>query len=78
KGRCRTCDIRDFCGGRCLYSSILEPWPKEGADLVCETVRALKTALENILPDIQHLVEKKIITTKHFAHEKFNGCEIIP
>ena len=29
-GECTECDIRDFCGGRCLYSNITMPWSKEG------------------------------------------------
>jgi uncharacterized protein len=78
KGRCETCDILDFCGGRCLYSSILQPWPNEGVELVCKTVRALHDAISGIVPEIRELIEKGNITLNDFAHEKFNGCEIIP
>ncbi len=77
-GRCMTCDIRDFCGGRCLYSAIMAPWPEEGSDLVCDTVRSLKTTLEAILPDIRDLISAGTISLASFAHEKYNGCEIIP
>lgn len=78
KGRCEQCDILDFCGGRCLYSAIMEPWPKEGADLVCQTVRALHNAINSILPDLQELIKSGTLTIEDFAHEKYNGCEIIP
>ncbi len=77
-GKCATCDILDFCGGRCLYSAIMKPWPESGADLVCNTVREHKLALEMILPYILKLIDEKSITLSSFAHEKYNGCEIIP
>ncbi len=77
-GVCETCDIRDFCGGRCLYSAIVKPWPKEGADLVCETVRALHDAITEIVPEVRKMIENATIRMEDFAHEKFNGCEIIP
>ena len=78
KGRCLTCDIRTFCGGRCLYSSILMPWPDEGIDLVCSTVRALFEAIMEIIPDIRRLISDGHINLDQFKHEKYNGCEIIP
>ncbi|NLV27500.1 MAG: TIGR04084 family radical SAM/SPASM domain-containing protein [Methanomicrobiales archaeon] len=78
RGKCKDCDIFNFCGGRCLYSSIMEPWPKEGADVVCQTVRALHDAIIGIVPEIQELISSKELTIEDFAHEKFNGCEIIP
>lgn len=77
-GACETCDIRDFCGGRCLYSAIVKPWPKEGADLVCETVRGLYDAITCIVPAVREMINRGEISLEDFAHEKYNGCEIIP
>lgn len=77
-GPCTTCDIFGFCGGRCLYSAIMEPWPPEGRDLVCGTVRALHTSLTGALPRIRHLIDTGVVSLERFAHEKYNGCEIIP
>lgn len=77
-GLCTRCDIIGFCGGRCLYSAIMEPWPPEGRDLVCNTVRELQKTLAGILPEIERLLNEEIITPESFAHEKYNGCEIIP
>ena len=77
-GECTTCHIRDFCGGRCLYSNITRPWSSEQRRLVCETVENLHDALVSALPRVQNLIERGIIARKDFAHEKFNGCEIIP
>jgi uncharacterized protein len=78
QGQCLSCDIYSFCGGRCLYSSILNPWPKEGTDLVCSTVRVLFDALMEIIPGIRTLITDGGVNPDQFAHEKYNGCEIIP
>ena len=78
QGDCEGCDILDFCGGRCLYASILKPWPREGAELVCSTVRALYDAITGILPELKDLITCGHITLDDFSHEKYNGCEIIP
>jgi len=77
-GACSLCDIRDLCGGRCLYSAVMEPWPSEGRDLVCRTVRELFGCLSGVLPRIKYLMGTGVITMADFHHEKYNGCEIIP
>jgi putative peptide-modifying radical SAM enzyme len=75
---CTDCRIRDFCGGRCLYSNITRPWGESERQLVCGTVETLHDALQDALPRVQALIGKGIITLADFEHEKFNGCEIIP
>jgi putative peptide-modifying radical SAM enzyme len=77
-GECTTCHIRNFCGGRCLYSNITRPWNPAQRQLVCGTVENLRDALVSVLPRVQDLIARGIIAQKDFAHEKFNGCEIIP
>lgn len=77
-GSCETCDIHNFCGGRCLYSAIVKPWPRKGADLVCETVRALHDAITGIVPELREMISNGEISIENFSHEKYNGCEIIP
>jgi uncharacterized protein len=78
QGECMECKIRTFCGGRCLYSNITQPWGIAGRKLVCGTVVSLREALIAALPRIQALINQCTITHADFAHEKFNGCEIIP
>ena len=77
-GECEACDIRMFCGGRCLYSNITKPWNPAGRQLVCGTVKNLYDALSGALPRIRSLIENGTVTLADFSHEKFNGCEIIP
>ena len=77
-GECRDCRIRDFCGGRCLYSNITRPWGTSERRLVCETIENLHEALTGVVPRVQDLIGDGAISLSDFAHEKFNGCEIIP
>ncbi len=77
-GACTECSIRDFCGGRCLYSNITRPWPKEGRDCVCGTVKNLHDALTEAVPEVQRLIRAGRIALSDFDHKKFNSCEIIP
>ncbi|MFZ0005611.1 MAG: TIGR04084 family radical SAM/SPASM domain-containing protein [Methanoregula sp.] len=78
EGECTTCGIRTFCGGRCLYSTIIHPWNQEGRQLVCSTVENLRQALAEEFPRVRSLVESGRIKMSDFVHEKYNGCEIIP
>lgn len=75
---CTDCNIRDFCGGRCLYASIARPWPEEGRNLVCESIAHLHRTLTDALPEVRRLIGEGVITPEAFAHEKYNSCEIIP
>ncbi len=75
---CGDCAIASFCGGRCLYAAVTEPWPAAGRAEVCGTVRNLHDALVGALPRIRALLEDGTIAPADFDHVKFNGCEIIP
>ncbi|WP_067048953.1 TIGR04084 family radical SAM/SPASM domain-containing protein [Methanofollis ethanolicus] len=75
---CTSCSLRSFCGGRCLYSNILLPWPEEGRRLVCRTVQNLHDALTAALPEVRGLIAEGRIAVSDFSYERFNGCEIIP
>ena len=77
-GECTGCGIRDFCGGRCLYSNITKPWNMTERKTVCGTVENLHSALTEAVPRVRALIGSGRITLHDFAHEKFNGCEIIP
>lgn len=75
---CSCCDILDLCGGRCLYSNMAKLWPKEGQELICDSVRSLIETIREKIQEIGELINKGVITKKQFLYEKYNGCEIIP
>ncbi len=76
--RCHTCDIFPICGGRCLYSAVMNPWPIEGMEEICFTVRSYISILQGILFRINKLIEEESLDSDAFMYERFNGCEIIP
>ncbi|WP_421908186.1 TIGR04084 family radical SAM/SPASM domain-containing protein [Methanolacinia petrolearia] len=77
-GDCLECDIAGFCGGRCLYSNVIRPWPEEGGRLVYGSILNLKSAVESVIPEIQEMIGQGLITAEDFRINKYNGCEIIP
>jgi putative peptide-modifying radical SAM enzyme len=78
EGDCLSCPIRSFCGGRCLYANIVQPWNAEERRLVCGTIKNLHTALTAAVPDVLSLLSSGRIDLQAFSCEKYNGCEIIP
>lgn len=76
--RCKNCNIKDICGGRCLYWNYLSLWPEDGNKLICKTIEHLVIQLQNRLSEISGLIEKRIISYKDFEYEKYFGPEIIP
>ncbi|RQD81550.1 MAG: TIGR04084 family radical SAM/SPASM domain-containing protein [Methanocalculus sp. MSAO_Arc1] len=75
---CRDCAILTFCGGRCLYSNIVKPWPDDGVRAVCSTIYHLRAELCGHLPTIRRLIADGRVNMASFRHTRYNGCEIIP
>jgi len=77
-GRCNECNYRDLCGGRCLYWNRANLWPKEGDDMICETIKFLIDNIKEKIPEIQNMIKNEKISKKQFNYEKYFGPEIIP
>jgi putative peptide-modifying radical SAM enzyme len=79
-GRCLNCnkEIKNLCGGRCLYWNQASLWPKEGDDLICSTIKHLISELKSNIPKIEQLIASKTISKDDFNYEKYFGPEIIP
>lgn len=78
ESECTLCPIRGFCGGRCLYSQIVRPWPEEMRIAVCDSVKNLHSALVDALPLVRRCIAEGRISEGDFSHTRYNGCEIIP
>jgi uncharacterized protein len=78
QGKCTECEILDFCGGRCLYSTITRPWTEEQNLVLCRTILHLHKCLTGGLQEVSGLVRSGVVNQDLFLHTKFNGCEIIP
>jgi len=75
---CSECDIRDICGGRCLYWRKAKLWDKKGDGLICNTIKHLVSELKNKIPEINRLIDNNTATKNDFEYEKYFGPEIIP
>jgi len=76
--RCKCCNYFDLCGGRCLYSNIVMPWPEDQVNLVCKSTKYLIDLLKQKEEAIKKLINNNIIRRKDFDYLKYNGAEIIP
>ena len=76
---CLSCDIFGDCGGRCLYANETKWWGEEGFEEVCVTVKHLIKELRAIMPEIQELIEKGVVSLEDFHYPTYNNSiEIIP
>jgi len=78
KKPCVDCDILGICGGRCLYTNIVQRWPQEAYSKVCHTIRELVNSVQAELPRMQQLIKSGKIKLSDFDYVKYNGAEIIP
>lgn len=77
-GLCSNCEIKDICGGRCLYANKSMLWGEKGFLEVCDTVFFLVNALKEIKPKIDEMIKKGDLKLEDFDYQKYNGSEIIP
>lgn len=77
---CASCDIRDICGGRCLFvNKSPELLRENGYSFICATVRHLVRELQGALPQVQALIANGSIRRSDFEYPELNnGCEVIP
>jgi putative peptide-modifying radical SAM enzyme len=72
QGKCKNCEIKDICGGRCLFFNREHLWGEEGFEAVCNTTKFLIKELKKH----QKLFENK---KDEFYYPKYNNTtEIIP
>lgn len=79
KGPCTDCEVRDVCGGRCLYANQTMWWGEEGFKEVCQTVKFLINEMRSLLPDVKDAVKKGLVDRETLRYPKYNNSvEIIP
>ncbi len=75
---CISCDVKNLCGGRCLYTNLLSQEKTKEYDLVCNTVRHLIKTIQEKELIFRKLFEKGILKREQFFYLKYNGVEVIP
>jgi putative peptide-modifying radical SAM enzyme len=78
RGVCRTCNIHDFCGGRCLYAHIMALWSEEERGIICGTVEHLRRCMLEEMPRLRRLIDGGLLCLQDLDFQRYNGCEIIP
>ncbi len=78
-GTCETCEVRDICGGRCLFANKTMLWGEEGFNMVCDTVKHLINELKRVKSEVENLIKEGIIDVDEIDYPKYNNTtEIIP
>lgn len=75
---CSGCEVYDLCGGRCMYWRKAKLWPKEGDEMICDSIKSLISELKYILPTIKQEKGTGKIKKQDFEYEDYFGPEIIP
>ncbi len=78
KDECKCCEVYDLCGGRCMYWKKAQLWPKEGDEMICNSIKNYILKIKNLINEIRNLIEQKKIKKSDFDYEDFFGPEIIP
>ena len=75
---CENCEVLGTCGGRCMYWRKAGLWPKEGDDLICNSIKYYIYEIQKIMPRVSVAIEKGTVKESDFDYEKYFGPEIIP
>ncbi len=75
---CKDCSHLNLCGGRCLYWRKASLWPKQGDDLICNSIKHYIDEIKKQMPKINETIKNNKIKKNDFEYEKYFGPEIIP
>jgi putative peptide-modifying radical SAM enzyme len=77
---CPSCDIYDFCGGRCLLiNHNQEGVSQRGWELMCRSVRYLKKELDDVFIDVKKMYMRDKFVKDVLDYPEFNNStEIMP
>lgn len=76
---CKSCYVKDVCGGRCLYTNKTKFWGEEGFNLICSTVKHLISEIRIQLPRINEAINTFNLEIIDFKYPIIpNGVEVIP
>lgn len=76
---CASCDIKAYCGSRCLYAQMTRYWEGECLDLVCESVKTLINTVKESVDIVERLIDIGTISIENFSKKwETIGCEITP
>ncbi|BBG22745.1 TIGR04084 family radical SAM/SPASM domain-containing protein [Sulfuracidifex tepidarius] len=76
---CKTCDVKKYCGGRCLYASNEKYWGEEGFQLVDSVTKKYLRMVISKLPEIEKLIDEGVISKSSLIYDPVqDSTEVIP
>ena len=75
---CEDCEVKDLCGGRCLYWRKAKLWPEQGDEMICDSIKHYINEMKRVLPSIKGLIDRGVVSERDFDYEKYFGPEIVP
>lgn len=79
EGPCQGCDVRDACGGRCLFTNREGGTRRAEFDLACAATRHLVREVEAGRPTVERLLREGVVDRDALLYPPFNNTvEVIP
>ncbi len=76
---CKGCDVKKYCGGRCLYASNEKYWGEEGFLLVDSVTKRYLRMVISKLPEIESLIGDGVINKSSLIYDPVqDSTEVIP
>lgn len=75
---CGDCEVYGLCGGRCMYWRRAKLWPKEGDDMICDSIKTYIKEIQKRMVVIYKMILKGRVKKEDFLYEDYFGPEIIP
>lgn len=76
---CKKCEVKNYCGGRCLYAMKENYWGEEGFLEVDNITKEYIKIVTSIIPEINNLIQKGIIKLEDLKYDPTeDSTEVIP
>lgn len=76
---CRSCEYKDYCGGRCLYTIKEKYWGEEGFKAVDDVTKEYLRNVLSIVPEVKELIQLGIIKLSDLYYDPTDdSTEVIP
>ncbi|AFZ71037.1 putative peptide-modifying radical SAM enzyme, AF0577 family [Caldisphaera lagunensis DSM 15908] len=76
---CKNCDLKRYCGGRCLYMHMEPYWGKEGFISVDNINKKYIKMVLSIIPEVDNLIKNGIISLDSLYYDPtLDSTEVIP
>lgn len=76
---CKKCEVKDYCGGRCLYATKENYWEEEGFWEVDSITKEYIRIVTSIIPEVDNLIRRGVINLSDLRYDPIeDSTEVIP